>query len=91
MSIYFNKLKHILCFLHFYKMELNVNLENKKHNKFDKIQMHKMVLLYNALDNGWSVYKKNDSYIFSKNHEGKKEVFVDSYLIDFIKYNMNLK
>jgi len=72
-------------------MELNVNLENKKHNKFDKIQIHKMVLLYNALDNGWSVYKKNDSYIFSKNHEGKKEVFVDSYLIDFIKYNMNLK
>jgi len=53
--------------------------------------MHKMVLLYNALDNGWSVHKKNDSYIFSKNHEGKKEVFVDSYLIDFIKYNMNLK
>ena len=72
-------------------MELNVNLENKKHNKFDKIQMNKMVLLYNALDNGWSVHKKNDSYIFSKNHEGKKEVFVDSYLIDFIKYNMNLK
>jgi len=72
-------------------MEFNVNFEDKHNVKFDKIKKHKMNLLYNALDNGWSVYKKNDSYIFSKNHEGKKEVFVDSYLIDFIKYNMNLK
>ena len=72
-------------------MEFNVNVEDKNNIKFDKIKRHKMTLLYNALDNGWSVYKKNDSYIFSKNHEGKKEVFVDSYLIDFIKYNMNLK
>ena len=72
-------------------MEFNVNVEDKNNIKFDKIKRHKMTLLYNALDNGWSVHKKNDSYIFSKNHEGKKEVFVDSYLIDFIKYNMNLK
>jgi hypothetical protein len=72
-------------------MEFNVNVEDKNNIKFDKIKRHKMILLYNALDNGWSIHKKNDSYIFSKNHEGKKEVFVDSYLIDFIKYNMNLK
>lgn len=72
-------------------MEFNVNVEDKNNIKIDKLKIHKMTLLYNALDNGWSVHKKNDSYIFSKNHEGKKEVFVDSYLIDFIKYNMNLK
>jgi hypothetical protein len=72
-------------------MEFNVNVEDKNNIKIDKLKIHKMTLLYNALDNGWSIHKKNDSYIFSKNHEGKKEVFVDSYLIDFIKYNMNLK
>jgi len=72
-------------------MEFSVNVENTNNIKNDKIKIHKMTLLYNALDNGWSIHKKNDSYIFSKNHEGKKEVFVDSYLIDFIKYNMNLK
>jgi hypothetical protein len=72
-------------------MEFSVNVEDTNNIKIDKIKIHKMTLLYNALDNGWSIHKKNDSYIFSKNHKGKKEVFVDSYLIDFIKYNMNLK
>ena len=33
-----------------------------------------MVFLYNALDNGWSIKKKQNSYIFTKNHEGKKEI-----------------
>ena len=26
--------------------------------------------------------KNNNSYIFTKNHEGKKEVFLDDYLKD---------
>jgi len=70
-------------------MEFNINFENNI--KIDKIKKHKITLLYNALENGWTIHKKNDSYVFSKNHEGKKETFLDSYLIDFIKSNMNLK
>jgi hypothetical protein len=49
-----------------------------------------MVFLYNALDNGWTIKKRNDSYIFTKYHEGKKEVFDESYLSIFMKDNINI-
>jgi hypothetical protein len=63
--------------------------------KLDKIDNNiiknrKLLFLYNALENGWTIKKKNDSYIFTKNHENKKEVFLDSYLHDFIINNMSL-
>ena len=48
-----------------------------------------MQFIYNALENGWSVKKKKDLYIFSKNHEGKKEVFLDEYLKRFMVTNMD--
>lgn len=58
--------------------------------EIDQIKFKKMVFLYNALDNGWAIKKKQDSYIFTKNHEGKKEVFDESYLSIFMKDNMNI-
>jgi hypothetical protein len=56
----------------------------------DKLKFHKMVFLYNALDNGWAIKKRKDSYIFTKNHEGKKEIFDESYLSIFMKDNANI-
>jgi hypothetical protein len=56
----------------------------------DKIKFQKMVFLYNALDNGWAIKKRKESYIFTKNHEGKKEVFDDMYLSMFMKDNTNI-
>ena len=53
------------------------------------ITIKKMQFIYNALENGWSVKKKKDLYIFSKNHEGKKEVFLDEYLKRFMVTNMD--
>ena len=47
----------------------------------------KMAFINNALENGWSIKKNNESYIFSKKHEGKKEMFSDSYLSTFVKEN----
>jgi len=58
--------------------------------EIDQIKFKKMVFLYNALDNGWSIKKKQDSYIFKKNHEGKKEVFDESYLAIFMKDNADI-
>jgi len=49
-----------------------------------------MVFLYNALDSGWSIKKRNDSYIFTKNHEGRQEIFDENYLAMFMKDNMNI-
>jgi hypothetical protein len=45
--------------------------------------------LYNVLNNGWTIKKSNDNYIFIKNHEGKKEIFSNNYINTFIKDNFN--
>ena len=69
--------------------EANTNTDNKQ-IEIDKIKFQKMVFLYNALENGWSIKKRNDSYIFTKNHEGKKEIFEESYLSIFMKDNADI-
>jgi hypothetical protein len=52
-------------------------------------QYQKMNFIMNALEEGWSIQKQNDSFIFSKKHEGKREVFKDSYLEEFILSNLH--
>ena len=54
----------------------------------DKLQLQKMLFIMNALDDGWSVKKSQDKYIFSKKHENKIEVFQEEYLATFILQNM---
>ena len=49
-----------------------------------------MAFLYNALENGWCVKKKDNLYVFTKNHEGKKEVYLDNYLKQFMVRNFNI-
>lgn len=56
----------------------------------DSSKFHKMLFIFNALENGWSVKKKDENYIFVKNHENKREIFSDNYLNVFIKENSNL-
>lgn len=56
-------------------------------SKVDIDTYKKMIFIYNALSNGWSVKKRNDSYVFRKKHQGKPEVFQDSYLTKFIQEN----
>jgi hypothetical protein len=48
-------------------------------------KFHKMMFLYNALQEGWSIKKQNQSYIFKKNHEGKREILDESYLDTFVE------
>jgi hypothetical protein len=70
-------------------MDIEVTL-NDKQIEMDKIKFQKMVFLFNALDKGWTIKKRNDTYIFTKNHEGKKEIFDDSYLDTFVKENVTI-
>jgi len=70
-------------------MDLHINIEDKEH-KVDIVTFQKMSFIYNALQEGWSVAKKQEAYVFSKNHEGKKEIFLDSYLQKFMKSNMDI-
>ena len=64
------------------------NLENNI--KIDAVKFQKMLFLYNALDDGWSIKRMSDSYIFTKKHENKKEVLLDSYLTQFMTSNLDI-
>jgi len=56
----------------------------------DHIKFQKMLLIFNALNEGWTIKKRKDSYIFVKPHQGKKEILLDSYLTKFMKTNLDL-
>ena len=62
-------------------------LELPQNIKIDKPSFQKMMFVMNALDNGWSVKKSTDSYIFTKKHENKQEIFQENYLETFLLSN----
>jgi hypothetical protein len=75
-------------------MDIKINLDSLKdlensNFKIDAIKFQKMLLLYNSIEQGWAVKKNNESYVFSKKHEGKKEVLEDTYLLKFMKTNLD--
>ena len=55
--------------------------------------IRKMVFVFNALNNGWTVKKiENDKYEFLKDKEQmKEEIVLEDYLKKFIKCNINIK
>ena len=55
--------------------------------KIEKPVFQKMMFLTNALEEGWSIRKSNDSYIFTKKHENKREIFQEDYLEKFLLTN----
>jgi hypothetical protein len=74
-------------------MDLTINIEDYLENnkvKINPIIFRKMYLIYNALEEGWSIKKENTSYIFTKKHENKKEIIEDSYLLKFMKSNLDI-
>ena len=78
-----------------YLMDIKINLDSLKdlendNVKVDVIKFQKMLLLFNSIEQGCSVKKRNDAYVFTKNHEGKKEVLEDAYLLKFMKTNLDL-
>jgi len=72
------------------KFNIGNYLENETNIKLDSIKFQKMLLLYNAVEEGWSIKKNKGSYVFSKNHEGKKEILEENYLITFMNSNFDL-
>jgi hypothetical protein len=61
--------------------KININLEQKN-------DIYLMIFLMNTLENGWSIRKNSDNYVFRKKHEKQKEVYSDEYLVNFLKSNM---
>ena len=62
-------------------------LESSNNLKIDKPLFQKMVFLTNALDQGWTIKKSNDTYIFTKKHENRQEIFQENYLETFLLSN----
>lgn len=67
------------------------DIDINAYESLDILKKTKMMFIFNALEKGWKIKKKGERYVFSKNHEGKKEVFLDSYLKRFIESNIKNK
>ena len=50
-----------------------------------------MAFIFNSVEEGWTIQKKEGTFIFSKKHEGKKEMYEEEYLNTFLKSNLNLE
>jgi hypothetical protein len=61
------------------------------HDSVTPVTLQKMVFLYNALHQGWEIKTKNDKYVFTKKHEGEREIHLENFLRDFVKNNMEGK
>jgi len=71
--------------------DIKIDESNNNNNiAIDKLTFRKMNFIYNALEKGWKVEKRNQLYIFKKNHEGKKEVYLDDYLARFMQDNFDM-
>ena len=70
-------------------MDVELNVETNE-MKIDCILLQKMIFIYNALEKGWTIKKRKDKYVFSKNHGGKKEVLLDDYLKRFMLDNLDI-
>jgi hypothetical protein len=72
---------------------INVNIINNLPNNIHlpKPAFQKMLFIMNALEEGWTIKKSQDSYIFTKKHENRKEIFQENYLDRFISEHSNGK
>ena len=61
-------------------------------NNLNIIEFQKMIFIYNALKDGWSVKMiNNGKYEFKKSKSNiKKELLLEDYLKKFIEYNLNI-
>ena len=60
-------------------------------SKIEKKEYHKMYFITKAIEDGWTVKKRDDSYIFIKKNENKKEVLKQEYLETFVNSNLHPK
>lgn len=66
-------------------------MESQTQIQLTKKEFQKMIFIVNALDRGWTIKKIEESYVFTKKHEGKKEVFESEYLEKFIETNLDIQ
>lgn len=70
-------------------MSTNIDILIDQNPQLNKSQYKKMIFIQNALEKGWSVKKSQDSYIFTKKHENRREIFQENYLETFLVSNFS--
>ncbi len=70
---------------------LKYMIENQKININSEInnKIYVMHFVMNTLENGWTIRKKNDNFVFRKKHRNRDEVYSDDFLRNFLKINSN--
>jgi hypothetical protein len=63
------------------KIDINSELKNK---------IYVMHFVMNTLENGWTIRKKNDNFVFRKKHKNRDEVYSADYLINFLKITIKV-
>ena len=74
----------------FYKNNKNNNNLCIIESNLQYTEIYVMGFLLNALNDGWSIRKKDINYVFRKKHENKKEIYSNDYLTTFLKNNFNI-
>ena len=67
-----------------------IRIDTSKGLEIDCITLQKMAFVYNAVQSGWKVSKNDSSYVFTKKHENKKEIYLDTFLKSFVEENMDI-
>ena len=71
-------------------MNIQLKINNVDLN-VDAKQLHKMIFIYNALENEWKLKKIGNKYFCSKRHKGDKHVYQAGYLKEFLLDNFTLE
>ena len=71
------------------RMEMSFDLPSNV--QMNKKTFKKMLFIMNALEQGWSVKKSNESFIFTKKHESRREIFQEDYLENFVLENLDTR
>ena len=67
-----------------FKIDIEGLLE-RSNIEIDAYKFQKMVIIYNAINDGWTVLKNGQNYVFRKSHNGQQEIFNEKYLERFIQ------
>ena len=65
-------------------MEIYDDLE-RKYVEISLKELKQMRFIFNSLNDGWSVKKQGDKYVFKKKHDGNEEIFMEDYIDKFIE------
>ena len=70
----------------------NIYITDPNETGIDPDEAYKMVFFYNALEDGWTIKKRRKNvYVFTKKHEGKKQVISNDYLKGFMEEGFDIK